>query len=180
MATVTILYASTSGHTEYVTQLLEECWHDEKSLAVRRIRAEVARSDDLLGSDILVLASGTWNAGGQEGHLNLHMHEFLFDRAKNADLQGTMVAIIALGDDRYFYTCRAGEHLRRFVQTHGGEVMEPALLIVNEPYGQEEKIRLWSNKLQKALLAPPSSARLPDESEPRRSALAQPGSAETQ
>ncbi|MBI2117371.1 hypothetical protein HYT95_00575, partial [Candidatus Peregrinibacteria bacterium] len=54
---------------------------------------------------------------------------------------------IALGDDRYFYTCRAGERLRRFVLDHGGEVLEPALLIVNEPYGQEEKVKKWSAQL---------------------------------
>ena len=142
-----IFYASTSGHTEYVTQLLEEQLHNEKSLTVRRIRAEVARPEDLIGSDILILASGTWNTGGIEGQLNPHMHEFLLGRAKDMDLQGKKVAIIALGDDRYFYTCRAGEHLRQFVQTHGGCVLEPPLLIVNEPYGQEEQVRKWGSAL---------------------------------
>ena len=142
-----IFYASTSGHTEYVTQLLEEQLHNEKSLTVRRIRAEVARPEDLIGSDILILASGTWNTGGIEGQLNPHMHEFLLGRAKDMDLQGKKVAIIALGDDRYFYTCRAGEHLRQFVQTHGGCVLEPPLLLVNEPYGQEEKVRKWGSAL---------------------------------
>ncbi|MBI1934449.1 flavodoxin family protein [Candidatus Peregrinibacteria bacterium] len=163
MAMVTILYASTSGHTEYVTQLLEEqlgnpkhkaphsassgSSRNPKPIVVRRIRAEVARPEDLIGSDILILASGTWNMDGVEGHLNPHMHEFLYGRAKDMDLKGKKVAIIALGDDRYFYTCRAGERLRRFVLDHGGEVLEPVLLIVNEPYGQEEKVRKWGTKL---------------------------------
>lgn len=147
MVTANILYASTSGHTEYVTQLLEEQLHNEKSFTVRRIRVEVAKSEDLTESDILVLASGTWNTGGIEGQLNPHMHEFLLGRAKDIDLKGKKVAIIALGDDRYFYTCRAGEHLRNFVQSHGGKVLEPPLLIVNEPYGQEEKVRKWGTQL---------------------------------
>lgn len=142
MASVHIVYASTSGHTEYVIHVL--CEHVEGS---RCVRAEEAVSEDLLKGDLLVLASGTWNTGGIEGQLNPHMHEFLFGRAKDADLKGKHVAIIALGDDRYFYTCRAGEHLRQFVQTHGGRVLEPPLLIVNEPYGQEEKVRVWGTQL---------------------------------
>lgn len=147
VASLHIIYASTSGHTEYVTQVLAECLGDSTCHHVRRVRAELAQPDDLLQGDLLVLASGTWNTGGIEGQLNPHMYEFLLIHAKDADLTGKSVAIIALGDDRYFYTCRAGEHLRQFVQTHGGRVIEPPLLIVNEPYGQEEKVRKWGKKL---------------------------------
>lgn len=147
MASVNILYASTSGHTEYVTQVLTEHLRSPEPLHVRCIRVESAVPKDLTEADFLVLASGTWNTGGIEGQLNPHMHEFLLGRAKSIDLQGRKVAIIALGDDRYFYTCRAGEHLRQFVQSHGGQVLEPPLLLVNEPYGQEEKIRAWGAKL---------------------------------
>lgn len=151
MVSVNIIYASTSGHTEYVIQVLEEhmrsCQVSGVSFQVNVKRAEAAGSGDLLTGDILVLASGTWNTGGVEGQLNPHMYEFLLGRAKDVHLKGKHVAIIALGDDRYFYTCRAGEHLRQFVQTHGGHVLEPPLLIVNEPYGQEEKIRAWGEKL---------------------------------
>lgn len=146
MASLQIIYASTSGHTEYVVDELQKAVTEEKR-AVSVQRVEGAEPDDLLKGDLLVLASGTWNTGGIEGQLNPHMHEFLLRRAKDVDLQGKKVAIIALGDDRYFYTCRAGEHLRNFVQSHGGKVLEPPLLIVNEPYGQEEKVRKWSAQL---------------------------------
>lgn len=149
MATAHIIYASTSGHTEYITEVLVKHLMNAQCIGVRRIRAEVASVEDLTKPDFLILASGTWNTGGVEGQLNPHMHEFLLDRAKDIPLKGKKVAIIALGDDRYFYTCRAGEHLRQFVQTHGGKVLEPPLLIVNEPYGQEEKVRKWGEKLLK-------------------------------
>ncbi|NOS67840.1 MAG: hypothetical protein HOO67_05775, partial [Candidatus Peribacteraceae bacterium] len=46
-----------------------------------------------------------------------------------------------------FYTGRAGEHLRNFIQNHGGKVLGDALLVVNEPYGQEDRIHRWGEKL---------------------------------
>ena len=118
-----------------------------KKIAASAILAEQAKSEDLLLGDLLILASGTWNTGGVEGQMNPHMHDFLLTKAKDIDLKGKKVMLIALGDHRYFYTCRSGEHMRKFVMTHGGTVIEPSLLIVNEPYGQEEKIEKWSTKV---------------------------------
>jgi hypothetical protein len=46
-----------------------------------------------------------------------------------------------------FYTSRAGEHLRQFASTHGGEVWMHVLTIVNDPYGQEKKVDAWAKKL---------------------------------
>lgn len=148
MLSLTIIYASTSGHTEYVIgQLQKFLAENAKSLKVMVVRVEKASPEDLTSSETLLLASGTWNTGGPEGQLNPHMHAFLNGPAKAVDLNGKKVAIIALGDDRYFYTGRAGEHLRNFIQSHGGKVLGDSLLIVNEPYGQEERIRKWGRGL---------------------------------
>lgn len=143
---IQIIYASTSGHTEYVIQKLSEFLQQAKC-EVQSAKAEQAKPEDLLVGDLLILASGTWNTGGVEGQMNPHMHDFLLSHAKDVELKGKKVMLIALGDHRYFYTCRAGEHMRKFVMTHGGQVIEPSLLIVNEPYGQEEKIQKWVPKV---------------------------------
>ena len=137
-----ILYASTSGHTEYVIGVLKELL-EAKKVSVTACRVESATVADFSKSDVLILASGTWNTGGIEGQLNPHMHAFVWGPAKSVDLKGKNVAIVALGDDRYYYTCRAGEHLRLYIQNHGGKVLGDALLVVNEPYGQEKRIRGW-------------------------------------
>jgi flavodoxin len=147
-----IIYASTSGHTEYVVGVLHEALTTEsRGLQVERCKAESAQPEDLLKGDVLLLACGTWNTGGVEGQMNTHMVDLLQSRAKDIDLKGKRVALIALGDDRYFYTCRAGEHMRRFVLDHGGKIFGDALLVVNEPYGQEERITKWGEKLLKEL-----------------------------
>lgn len=142
---MTIIYASTSGHTEYVIGHVADEWR-MKNCELRIVRVELAKPEDLVGADLLILASSTWNTGGIEGQLNPHMHEFVFGRAKDARLTGK-VAIIALGDERYRYLAQAGKYLRQFVETHGGTVLEPQLTILNEPYGQEEKAKEWAKQL---------------------------------
>ena len=114
-------------------------------------RAEEAQPADLERGDVLILACGTWNTGGSEGQLNIHMDALLKGRAKSVDLHAKPCAIIALGDERYRYTCRATEHLMQFILQHNGTTCTTPLLIVNEPYGQEEKIRKWGEKFLSVL-----------------------------
>lgn len=143
---VQIIYASTSGHTEYVVGNIRASL-EKGGVTCDTVIAEKATPEDLNKGDVLLLASGTWNTGSIEGQLNPHMHDLLKGRAKDVDLKGRPVLIVALGDDRYYYTCRANEHFRRYAMTHNGKIAEPALLVVNEPYGQEEKVEKWVAKI---------------------------------
>src|SRR6266481_4322020 len=143
-----IVFASTSGHTEYVVDALIDSlkglapgWEIEETLA------EKTQPQDLLRGDVLLLASATWNTGSIEGQLNPHMWMLLQDKAKNLDLAGKPCACIGLGDDRYFYTARAGDHLQHYVKMHHGRLILPTLKIINEPYGQEETVRVWGTQL---------------------------------
>ena len=144
MSSVHIIYASTSGHTEYV---VDQVITALQGVQVEKQRAELAQPEDLLKGDMLLLASGTWNTGGVEGQLNPHMDELLRKRAAGVDLGGKKVLLIALGDSRYRYTANAMVHLEEFVKSHNGIVVEPTLKIINEPYGQEGKIRQWADQL---------------------------------
>jgi flavodoxin I len=108
-----IVFASTSGHTEYVVDALTDSlksaapgWEVEATIA------EKTQPQDLLSGDVLLLASSTWNTGGTEGQLNPHMWILLHDKAKTLDLAGKPCACIGLGDHRYFYTARAADHLQ--------------------------------------------------------------------
>jgi flavodoxin len=104
----------------------------------------------LLRGDVLVLASSTWNTGSVEGQLNPHMWVLLQEKAKNLDLAGKPCACIGLGDHRYFYTARAADLLQSYVKTHRGRLILPTLKVINEPYGQQGKIRVWANQLAEA------------------------------
>jgi flavodoxin I len=146
-----IVFASTSGHTEYVVNALIESLNSAApGWTIEETMAERAQPQDLLKGDILLLASSTWNTGSSEGQLNPHMWVLLQDKAKNLELAGKQCACIGLGDRRYFYTARAAEHLQQYVKAHHGRLIIPALRIIDEPYGQEEAVRIWSRQLVNA------------------------------
>lgn len=147
MQGVTFIYASTSGHTQYVVNVLTTFFAKQlPGMQVRLVLAELATSADVESAEILVLGSGTWNTGGVEGQLNPHMDEFLKRRADGVSLDGKSCTLIALGDQRYYYTARASEHLRSYIVTHGGKVFCDPLTILNDPYGQEDRVLQWGKK----------------------------------
>lgn len=150
MLSIHTIYASTSGHTEYVVDdAMNHFMLD--GFTVTKQRAEQASADDLLKGDILVLASGSWNTGGAEGQMNPYLDELLKKKAASIDLTEKKVLLIGLGDDRYRYTVGCLRYMIEFVQTHNGVVVEPVLKIVNEPYGQEEKVKDWVTEIGKQL-----------------------------
>jgi flavodoxin I len=143
-----IVFASTSGHTEYVVQaLIDSLKSTTRGWDIEETMAEKTQPQDLLSGDVLLLASATWNTGSIEGQLNPHMWVLLRDKAKALDLAGKPCACIGLGDHRYFYTARAADHLEHYVEAHHGRLIVPTLKIIDEPYGQEEAVRVWGKQL---------------------------------
>jgi flavodoxin I len=143
-----IVFASTSGHTEYVVDaLIDSLKRTSPGWEIEETVAEKAQPQDLLSGDVLLLASSTWNTGSIEGQLNPHMWVLLHDKAKTLDLAGKPCACIGLGDHRYFYTARAADHLQDYVKAHHGQLIVPTLRIIDEPYGQEEAVRVWGGHL---------------------------------
>lgn len=147
-----IVYASTSGHTEFVVDtLMGELSKSIPTLRVTKQRAELTKPEDLTKESVLLLASSTWNTGNVEGQLNPHMHELLVVKAASVKLSSHPCAAIGLGDERYFYTAKAAERLVDFVTTHGGSLLLPPLKILNEPFEQKEKIASWAKEFVKSL-----------------------------
>jgi flavodoxin I len=143
-----IVFASTSGHTEYVVDtLIDSLKRTTPGWEIEETIAEKTQPRDLLSGDVLLLASSTWNTGGIEGQLNPHMWALLREKAKTIDLAGKPCACVGLGDHRYFYTARATDHLEHYVKVHHGRLIVPTLKITDEPYGQEEAVRAWGKQL---------------------------------
>lgn len=152
MPSLHIIYASTSGNTEYVVDVLKQSLLEkDSSLHITLERAERAGAEDFTKSDLLILASGTWNTGGREGQVNPYMFELLYKKAKDVDLAGKQCAVIGLGDHRYKYTARATEHMAHYIKGHKGNAFLPPLVIVDEPFGQEGKVKMWGEELLKKL-----------------------------
>src|ERR1700750_2697292 len=147
-----IVFASTSGHTEYVVDALTDSLKSStRGWEIEATMAEKPQPQDLLRGDILLLASSTWNTGSIEGQLNPRMWVLLQDKAKTLDLAGKPCACIGLGDHRYFYTARAADHLQHYVEAHHGRLIVPTLKIIDEPYGQEDTVKVWGKQLADTL-----------------------------
>lgn len=147
MKQLLIIYASTSGHTEYVCNHVAAVFGKKKrSIQVVLKRVEQANLADLTKADCVILASGTWNTGGIEGQLNPYMHAFTHTTIAEIDLQNKPMSVIGCGDTRYRYTCNAAHLLEEFIKTHNGHLLPHSLRIINEPYGQEEKMEHWVEK----------------------------------
>ena len=143
---IQIIFTTSTGNTEHVVGVIRK--HLEgQGVQVSTQLAEEASAEDLLKGDILILASGTWNTGGSEGQLHVRMDNFLRNTAKGIDLKGKRTAIISLGDERYYCTGRAAEHLIQFVKNHNGKLAGSPLIIIGDPEGQEGKIIKWSEGL---------------------------------
>ena len=149
-STIRVVWGSTSGHTEYVADVLADVFRsNEPTHHVEAARAEVLQPSDLFDADLLVLASSTWNTGGVEGQLNPHMQQLLHKRDESQTLAGRQCACVGLGDHRYYYRARAADLLEQFVHDCSGRLAVPTLKIVDDPYGQESIIRDWGRQLMR-------------------------------
>ncbi len=143
---IQIIYTTSTGNTEHVIGVLRKSL-ESKGITVSSQLAEESSPEDLLKGDVLILACGTWNTGGSEGQLHVRMDAFLNSKAKDIDLGGKQVAIIALGDDEFYFTGRAIEHLIKYVMDHNGKLLGSPLLIINDPEEHDEKVCKWGEKL---------------------------------
>ncbi len=155
MLSLHFIYASTSGHTEHVVDTLVRLLSQTAAdVTVTKQRVEHAALEDLRRADVVVLASGTWNFGGVEGQLNERMHRYLFEDGEGIDLTGQRLAFISLGDERYYHTVRCTEKFMRFLRGAHATMPLVPLILVNEPYGQEDRVMRWGEKLLAALRTP--------------------------
>ncbi len=144
--TLTIIYATSTGHTEFVVNTVGALLGNVKDLRITKQRAETTTPEDLTKGDMLLLACGSWNTGGPEGQMNPWMHDLLRGRAASVDLKNVRAAAIGLGDDRYHFTARAADLLSEYLQSRSAALLLPTLKIINDPYDQTAKIDAWTHE----------------------------------
>lgn len=158
LQSITVIYATSSGHTAYVIDILTETLAKKcADCRVIRQRAEVTTSEDIRSADAILFACGTWNTGTTEGQLNPFMHGLLHGPLKDCDFKGKPVTAIGLGSDAYYFVARSADLLADFIRNHNGNLFLPPLKVVNEPYGQEQKIIIWTEELVSAMKKLPAT-----------------------
>lgn len=136
-----ILYASTSGNTEWVVDQVSAIFAQQQ-LSSQLFRSEQTDAAVWTSSDIFVLATSTW----EHGELNPFFKK-LFDALEQIDCHGKQAAFIGLGDVRYepVLFCGGMEQLQKRWLERGGKRIGRPLKINGEPFSLlESTVRPWA------------------------------------
>jgi flavodoxin len=149
MASVLIIFGTTGGNTELVTDKVTEILKEEKHKVTVK-RAEKANLDDLKGYDLYVFASSTYG----QGLLQDYMLEFFRNLKAKANMKNKKCAVIGLGDNRYNteYVIEAANTLEKGLKKLRAKLIIPALRINKTPVPElDNRIKEWAKKLSKLL-----------------------------
>ena len=148
MASVLIIFGSTGGNTELVTDKVTEIL-SEKGHKVVVQRAEESKISDFKKYKYCILAGSTYGQGLLQGHMKKFMKGF-----SDSELKGKKCAVIGLGDNKYNteYIIEAAKILEKLVGKYGGELIMQALRINKTPVTYlNTTIKAWATKLSKAI-----------------------------
>lgn len=131
MAKVILIYASMSGNTEAMADLIED---GLRSSGVEVIKKEVmdAQVDELHEYDGIILGAYTWG----DGELPDEFLDF-YDDMEDIDFTGKSLAVFGSGDTAYAEFCGAVDLLERRVQERGGTLVTEGLKIELAPVGAD-------------------------------------------
>lgn len=129
MASILIIFGSTGGNTELVTDKVNEVLNDVGHKVTIQ-RAEESSIEDVKKAKNLIFASSTYG----QGLLQDHMLKF-FKEVKGLDMKGKKCAVIGLGDNKYNteYVIEAARILETGLKELGAEILLPPLRINKTP-----------------------------------------------
>jgi flavodoxin len=139
-----IIYASTSGNTEYVMEMVADIWQ-KAGVKVELHRSEQTSIDLIKNNQNFLLATSTWDNGTLNPFFN-NLH----NEMKKLDLTGKKASFIGLGDRRYekHYFCEGMKILQKTWEERGGTGVGVGLTIGREPYEDiiRDQVTDWANK----------------------------------
>ncbi len=147
--TIHFIYASTSGNTEFVMDLVAQRW---QKLGVNCVlhRAEVCDVSVVKDNEFFVLATSTWD----HGTLNPFFNNLLTEM-KQSDLSKKQSAFVGLGDRRYtkYHFCAGMHELKQVWEDRGGQSVGVALTIGRDPNDELiiKVVEAWADKTLKLL-----------------------------
>ncbi|WP_138494228.1 flavodoxin [Paenibacillus pinistramenti] len=132
MSKVLIVYASLTGNTEEIAELIAEGIRAAGSEAVLKM-VEDCNAAEFLNYDALMLGAYTWG----DGELPDEFIDFI-EEMEELDLKGRTAAAFGSGDTGYRIYCGAVDQLESKLEELGAVLAQPSLKIEYGP-NQEEK-----------------------------------------
>ena len=143
MALVKIVYASMTGNTEGISEIIEDQFIDA-GLEVEREECTDVDPDFFEDADICIVATYTYG----DGELPFEMEDF-FEDLEDEDLEDKLFGVVGSGDTEYGeYFCQSArdfvEQFKKTGATEGAEMVE----IENEADGEDtERLQAFVDKL---------------------------------
>lgn len=147
MAKVLIVFGSTSGNTEMVSEKVKEQLTEHEVEMKNVLEASV---DELSNFDVLLMGSSTWNDGELQDDFVPFQMELESDEP---DLSGKKYAAYGCGESVYEHFCGAVDILEKTMDKAGAEKVAEGLKIDGYPDEDEnvEKINEWVEKVKAAI-----------------------------
>ena len=148
MASVLILYGSTTGNTAYTAEVLEKVLVRAGN-KVTLVDAAQSKTDGICGQyDAVLLGCSTW--GDEEIELQ---DDFVpvFDSLEGTGIKGKKTAVFGCGDISYTYFCGAVDSIEQKLEKIGVNLIADGLKIDGDPHAAKDDIESWAKDVVNAL-----------------------------
>lgn len=143
MAKVVIIYGSTTGNTETVSEIIEKNL-SAKGLQVVRKNVTDAEFSDLDSADLVLFGCSTW--GEDEIELQDDFTPF-YESMDKAPIADRKIAVFGCGDSSCTYFCGAVDAIEEKVSELSGKLVVEGLKIDGDPSDSRDEINTWADEV---------------------------------
>lgn len=139
MKEILLAYASMSGNTEAIADLIEEELV-KHGLHVKRAEVYDIDASDLVSAESIIFGAYTWGDGElPDDFLDL------YDEMDDIDLSQKQMAVFGSGDSSYDVFCGAVDLIEEKIKKRNGNIAVPGLKIELSPFGEDvEKCKVFA------------------------------------
>ncbi|MBY9081726.1 flavodoxin [Paenibacillus sp. HN-1] len=148
MVRILVVYASLTGNTEEMAELIAEGIRQAGNEAVLK-EAHECSADEMIAYDGALLGAYTWG----DGELPDEFLDF-YEEMDEVELKDRKTAVFGSGDTGYAIYCGAVDLLEKKLSERGAELVQPSLKIEYGPTSAEkEDCRRFGQSFAEACLA---------------------------
>ena len=143
MASVLIVYGSSTGNTQYVAEEIEKILAAQ-GMDVKNVEVGRAKAEGLCdGFDMVLLGCSTWGVD------EIELQEdfvYLFDRLEQANVKGKKVAVFGCGEKDRVWFCGAVDAIEKKLKELDAHVVD-TLRIDGDPKEKKSVINDWATRM---------------------------------
>ena len=143
MASVLIVYGSSTGNTQYVAEEIEKIL-TAQGMDVKNVEVGRAKAEGLCdGYDMVLLGCSTWGVD------EIELQEdfvYLFGRLEQANVKGKKVAVFGCGESDRTWFCGAVDAIEKKLKELDAHVVD-TLRVDGDPKEKRSVINDWANRV---------------------------------